>query len=199
MQGARSCLSPLNSCRAHPFFVLGHNHNRVTNKYAYINYYITCTHTQAPTHTHTHTHTPAEFSVKHMNSSSCSAAKVISHFITLALSLCFSVVSPSFYFLGNIPHLLHLTMQTEKNLSHMLSHTYTFLNTYKVLHIYNFLHMHILSLSHTHTHTYTNKHPHIHMHTHTLYSHCWRPRLAPMARANGGAQVAVMSAWLQKD
>jgi hypothetical protein len=36
-------------------------------------------------------------------------------FITLALYLCCSVVSPSFYFLGNIPRLLHLMMQTEKN------------------------------------------------------------------------------------
>ena len=57
----------------------------------------------------------AEFSVKHMNSSSCSATKVMCLFITLALYLCCSVVSPSFYFLGNIPRLLHLIMQTEKN------------------------------------------------------------------------------------
>jgi hypothetical protein len=47
----------------------------------------------------------AEFSVKHMNSSPCNATKVICHFITLALYLCFPVVSPSYYFLGP-PNLL---------------------------------------------------------------------------------------------
>ena len=52
--------------------------------------------------------------MKHMNSSSCSAAKVICRSITLALYLCFSVVSTSLYFFGNIPRLLHITMQTCK-------------------------------------------------------------------------------------
>jgi len=47
-------------------------------------------------------------SVKRMSSSSCSAAKVICHFIALALYLCFSVVSPSFYFLS--PHNLLLSL-----------------------------------------------------------------------------------------
>ena len=47
-------------------------------------------------------HKTAEFRVKHKNFSSCSAAKVICHVTTLALYLCFSVGSPSFYFLG--PH-----------------------------------------------------------------------------------------------
>jgi len=66
----------------------------------------------------------AGFSVKHMNSSFCSAAKVICQFITLACHFHSCCVSLLFLHLGNVPRLLHLTMQTEKNQSNTIRKEY---------------------------------------------------------------------------